>query len=433
MEISSTQKFLQDNNSRLKHSLVVNLGCPKNQVEAEKLCYVLRQNGINVIQENNQEYNAVWINTCCFVDSARQETFETIAQYYDNENIEVIIFGCFATKYGELLKQSFPKATLITNKDFLMEDHSTSRILSNPYSAYLKIAEGCNRSCKFCIIPSIKGPFVSYSEEKILHEATLIKQSYPIQEIILIAQDTQAYGSDQASKNINLLSLVKKLDALNLFKWIRVMYLFPTAQYEYLDELLSVPSVVPYIDIPLQHTVPRILSSMNRPDDIDKMLYTLHQLRKKYQDLTIRSTFIVGYPGEKLNDFESLCQTLEAFKFDRAGFFAYSDEKDAPSSKLKDKVDDHEKNRRLQHAYALQESISLTQNNHLLHKQLPVLLESWNPINRIFCGRTPKDAPEIDQHILISAPSPSYARKLGSIITATVTKAHPFHIEGIFS
>ncbi len=197
--------------------------------------------------------------------------------------------------------------------------------------------------------------------------------------------------------------------------------------------MFSIPSVLPYVDIPLQHTVPHILQSMNRPSDIDKTLTILNDLRKKYQDLTIRSTFIVGYPGESDHDFEQLCSDLQQFKFDRAGFFAYSDEKDAPSYHLINKINSKVKEQRLQHAYKLQESISLEHNRLLIQKNIPVLLEEWNPINRMLYGRTPKDAPEIDQHIAINASSPAYARKLGSIVNAVVTKAHPYHIEGTIS
>jgi ribosomal protein S12 methylthiotransferase len=440
MEKSSKQKPLLANKSAFSKALVVNLGCPKNLVDTEKVCAVLNENGVSIVSEK-ENFDCVFINTCCFIKSARDESHKTIRYFLDIPEVQVVVFGCYAHRYTNELSQMFPEAIIvddpfpfdaIQDKYFSHNNKITSlhRKISSPFTAYLKIADGCNRACSFCLIPSIKGTFVSTPIHHLLEEAKDIARSNRISEINLIAQDTAAYGNDLLPP-ASLAMLLRELSSSNLFPWIRILYLFPTLSFEQLDEIFSIPNVLPYLDIPLQHITAPILRSMNRPDTIQTTLDTLRKLRNKHPQLAIRSTFIVGFPGETEEHFQQLCQFLSDFRFHRAGFFAYSDEVDVPSYSLDNKIDEAEKNRRMETAYAIQEAVSLSYNQALMGKNIQVLAESWNGISKVITGRSMWDAPDIDQQVRIKATSPAEAKKIGSILQVKVTEVQAYMIEGV--
>jgi ribosomal protein S12 methylthiotransferase len=430
MERSSIPKPIPHSKAPFKKALVINLGCPKNLVETEKVCFLLNSHGISIVSEKDN-YDAVFINTCSFLKASRIETQEAISAYYAIPSVQIVVFGCYATRYANELLKTFPDLILIPDQDpckgisqLFFPDTTPSlfyRKLSSPYTAYLKIAEGCDRACAFCLIPSIKGPYYSMSISGILEETQKLCQDYPLKELVLVAQDTSSYGKDlDTTSSTTLINLLARLDDAKLVPWLRVLYLFPSLSYSFMDELFSIPSVLPYLDMPLQHVDPQILRLMNRPDHIETTINDLERLKSKHQDMVFRSTFIVGFPGETNHSFEKLCNFIKAFKYQRAGFFAYSDEADAPSYALPDKVPSIEKEIRLEAIYDIQNKISFEQHESLIGKTLPVLIEQWNGLSRKLLGRSTWDAPEIDYQVSISCLSPRSAIHLGQIVPVRI-------------
>ncbi len=443
MEKSSKQKPIHPKlQFSFKNALVYNLGCPKNLVDSERLCSLLTIKGIKIHKTFDSVIDSIWVNSCCFIQSAREETITTIKQYASCANAKVIVFGCYANRYPHELRNLFPEMIIIDEKDPIaylstIWDGSPTdpiqRNLSNPFSAYLKIADGCDRACSFCIIPSIKGPYFSIPIHHLLQEVKTLCHQYPIKELNIIAQDTSRYGNDIKPTSLNLIDLVSQISDNYDIPWIRVMYLFPSLEFDFIDQLLSIPRVVPYLDMPMQHVSPKILSLMNRPNNFEQTVQTLQKLRKKHPDLALRSTFIVGFPGETHNDFERLCEFLNDFRFERCGFFAYSDENDAPSYHLPDKVPSDIAQERLHKAYQIQHDIQKVNNKKFIGCQIPVLIERWNGIKKELIGRTVWDAPEIDQEVVITNLSPRFSQKKGDILPVTIINSDACVMEGSLS
>lgn len=440
MERSSKPKPIPPNPNPFKRAIVVNLGCPKNLVETEKVCHLLTSNGVSIVSENDP-FDAVFINSCCFLKASRVETLELIEKYYHDSTLTMVVFGCYATRYTQELKKNFPRILLISDPDpckgihhhFFSSKVSSfySRQLSNPYTAYLKIAEGCDRACSFCLIPSIKGSFTSFSLSSITNEVEKLCESYPLKELVIVAQDSSSYGKDlNPPQANNIISLLSQLDKASFVPWIRILYLFPSLDFSFLDELFSIPSVLPYLDMPLQHIDPEILRLMNRPTNIDSTLNNLEQLKNKHQNMVFRSTFIVGFPGETPEQFKKLCEFIKAFKYQRAGFFAYSDEEDAPSFSLSNKVPPTEAETRLKTIYDLQKQISLEYHHELKGKTLSVLIEAWNGVSRKLLGRSTWDAPDIDYQVSIACSSPRQALRLGQIVPVQITGFDGIQLKG---
>lgn len=441
MEISSKPKPIPHKSNPFHHATVINLGCPKNLVETERVCHLLVSNGVSIVSQNDI-FDALFINSCCFLKASRAETLDLVAQYYSKDKLHIIVFGCYATRYTEELKKLFPRVIIISDPDPCRGIHQyffcntsplvNSRKLSNPYTAYLKIAEGCDRACSFCLIPSIKGSFRSFPLSSLLDEVEKLHTAYPLKEIVLIAQDTASYGKDLPPHTANnLIRLLYGLDKISLVPWIRILYLFPSLSFQFLDEMFSIPSVLPYLDMPLQHINPQILRLMNRPTNIDATLLQLETLKKKHQNMVFRSTFIVGFPDESQKQFDELCSFITSFKYQRAGFFAYSDEIDAPSYHLPNKIPQIEAEERLKTVYSLQNDISMEFHQTLIGKTLTVLAESWNGISRKLTGRSIYDAPEIDYNVSISCSSPRDSARLGKLIPVKITSIDGTQLKGI--
>lgn len=440
MERSSKPKPIPPNTSPFKSAIVVNLGCPKNLVETEKVCHQLTLNGISIVSENDP-FDAVFINSCCFLKTSRVETLELIAKYYPDSTLTLVVFGCYATRYTQELKKNFPRILIIAEQDsckgiqryfFSSKAPSVySRQLSNPYTAYLKIAEGCDRACSFCLIPSIKGSFASFPLTSLIGEVEKLCERYPLQELVIVAQDSSSYGKDlKPPQANNLISLLCQIDKASLVPWIRILYLFPSLDFSFLNDLFSIPTVLPYLDMPLQHIDPEILSLMNRPTNIDTTLNQLELLKNKHQDMIFRSTFIVGFPGESPLQFKKLYDFVRAFKYQRAGFFAYSDEEDAPSFSLSNKVPSVEAEIRLKSIYELQNQISLEYHQDLVGKTQSVLIESWNGVSKKLRGRSTWDAPDIDYTVSIACSSPRDAHWLGQVVPVQISGFNELELKG---
>lgn len=423
---------------------LINLGCPKNQVLAEKIVYLLQHNGYAYEPFNgSREYGLVIVNTCGFIRTARAETDRLLhkLQLYKQQfpATQIIILGCDVTFRGDSLLSEYPEFTFLRDQDSLKalnthlrfsgESSENYQTISNDRYAYIQIAEGCNHGCSYCLIPSIKGKYKSIPPETIIHQAENLIQRFSVKEIILIAQDTTSYGED-LSEQCSLIELTKKLSRLTDLHWIRCLYLFPPSQPDFFHELLSVPKVVPYVDLPLQHVSKRILQSMNRPVMPENFIQNLVQLKKEFPLFTIRTTFMVGYPGETESDFQELLNSLRQYQFDRAGFFAFSSEPTTKANKMSENIADEVKESRLAQAYEVQQLISQKSNQQWIHHTLPVLIEQYDPIRKGFIGRTVREAPEIDPSVFVTTTSSHPRQYCGKILPMQVEEAEAYKIKG---
>lgn len=428
----------------LKTVSLIQHGCPKNQVLAEKMIFLLQQKKYRYSPfQKHLFFNLLIVNTCGFLKSAREETDNTLQMLSSYHNAfpetKIVIVGCDAVLRSSTLKTEFPQFDFLDDQDVVT---SLNRYLGGEESfsgsyqtiasfgyAYLQIADGCDHRCSYCLIPTIKGSYKSFPSDLLLQQTENLIERYFIKEIILVAQDTTSYGKDLPEKS-SLLNLVDHLSNLNGLQWIRLLYHFPIAEDHFFEELLSTPKVVPYLDIPLQHFSPAVLKNMNRPFPIEPFVEKLVHLRKKFPQLTLRSTFIVGYPTETENDFQYLLDSLAMYPFDRAGFFAYSPEPDTKASSLQELNSDQIKQERLQIAYQTQKAISNELNQSWLNQTLPALLENYDPLRRCFFGRTQREAPDIDPQVMIHASVRNPRQLCGEIHDIVIEQADAYHIQG---
>lgn len=399
----------------MKKIALVSHGCPKNLVDSELILGILAQNGYGITL-NEDESDIVIVNTCSFICDAERESIRSILELVDKGK-KVIVTGCLAQKHPEELKTEIPElAGIIGTADFggivdvikNIDKKFVSEVSKKPdyiypenierqqitmgASSYLKIAEGCSYRCGYCIIPYLRGDYHSRTIENIVAEAKkLVKKG--VTEIILIAQDTTSYGID-IYKKPSLPKLLEELNKIEGLGWIRFMYAYPThLDDELLDAIANLDKVVKYVDIPLQHSHPEVLKLMNRPAfDYRPMI---ENIRKRIPDVSIRTAFIVGYPGETEEHFEHLCNFVRDMKFDRMGVFKYSREKGTPSYKLPNRVPAKIANQRYKKLMEIQQEISAERNKKFIGKTIPCIIECCSDDGEII-ARTQYDAPEID-------------------------------------
>ncbi len=399
----------------MKKIALVSHGCPKNLVDSELILGILAQNGYGITL-NEDESDIVIVNTCSFICDAERESIRSILELVDKGK-KVIVTGCLAQKHPEELKKEIPElAGIIGTADFggivdvikNIDKKFVSEVSKKPdyiypenierqqitmgASSYLKIAEGCSYRCGYCIIPYLRGDYHSRTIENVVEEAKkLVKKG--VTEIILIAQDTTSYGID-IYKKPSLPKLLEELNKIEGLGWIRFMYAYPThLDDELLDAIANLDKVVKYVDIPLQHSHPEVLKLMNRPAfDYRPMI---ENIRKRIPDVSIRTAFIVGYPGETEEHFEHLCNFVRDMKFDRMGVFKYSREKGTPSYKLPNRVPAKIANQRYKKLMEIQQEISAERNKKFIGKTIPCIIECFADDGEII-ARTQYDAPEID-------------------------------------
>ena len=399
----------------MKKIALVSHGCPKNLVDSELILGILAQNGYGITL-NEDESDIVIVNTCSFICDAERESIRSILELVDKGK-KVIVTGCLAQKHPEELKKEIPElAGIIGTADFggivdvikNIDKKFVSEVSKKPdyiypenierqqitmgASSYLKIAEGCSYRCGYCIIPYLRGDYHSRTIENIVAEAKkLVKKG--VTEIILIAQDTTSYGID-IYKKPSLPKLLEELNKIEGLGWIRFMYAYPThLDDELLDAIANLDKVVKYVDIPLQHSHPEVLKLMNRPAfDYRPMI---ENIRKRIPDVSIRTAFIVGYPGETEEHFEHLCNFVRDMKFDRMGVFKYSREKGTHSYKLPNRVPAKIANQRYKKLMEIQQEISAERNKKFIGKTIPCIIECFADDGEII-ARTQYDAPEID-------------------------------------
>lgn len=438
-----------------KSFYLLSLGCAKNLVDSESMASLLEQSGYDSTDIPSKAAVLI-VNTCGFIQAAREETIFALKDLAKKKrpNQILIAAGCYTERYRKLVaeqvsgidgilgtrhwmdiievvsklnasrRKTTPFFHLPESQAMDVDDHGVLRIAIQGASSYLKIADGCRRPCAFCAIPLIKGTLFSRPPEIILKEASLL-QKMGVLELILIAQDTTDYGTDLGIKEglaTLLESLVKEIPDI---PWLRILYTFPGCISDRLmQNMVDHPQILPYLDIPLQHAHPDTLRRMKRPSDIDSVRQTIAKMRQALPDLALRSTFIVGYPGETEIEFQALLDFISEIRFDHLGAFVFSFERGTASESLGDPVPADVKADRLERLMRLQENISLSINQHFIGKNLNILIEGSN--NGISIGRSYRDAPEIDGLVIVEKESPP-----GKIIPVIITGAMTHDLTGL--
>ena len=399
----------------MKKIALISHGCAKNLVDSELILGILVKNGYQVTLNEN-ETDTVIVNTCSFICDAEKESVRSILEMVESGK-KVIVTGCLSQKHASELKEAIPEISAVVgttdyhkiaeilkridkefvqevseNPNFVYPEDVERQQITMGASSYIKIADGCNYRCGYCVIPYLRGNYNSRKIENIVEEAkALVKKG--VTEIILVAQDTTGYGIDIYKKPM-LSELLKELNKINGLGWIRVMYAYPSQMK---DELLKTindcEKVVKYVDIPLQHSHPEVLKLMSRPAFDYREL--IENIRKNIKDVSIRTAFVVGYPGETEEHFEHLCEFVRDMKFDRMGVFCYSREKGTPSYNMKPQVSKRIAKQRWKKLMEIQQEISLERNKKLVGKLIPCIIECYSDEGEII-ARTQYDAPEID-------------------------------------
>lgn len=445
-------KFMQKSTPNIGF---VSLGCPKNLVDSERILTELRTDGYNIVP-SYENVDLVIVNTCGFIDSAVQESLEAIGEALE-ENGRVIVTGCLGAKEDQI-RQVHPKVLEVTGP------HSYEAVMAqvhkyvpkpehNPYTslvpkqgvkltpkhyAYLKISEGCDHRCTFCIIPSLRGDLESRSITQVLDEAKRLADA-GVKELLVVSQDTSAYAMDTQRKEggvktafwngmpikNDLMTLCKQLGKLGI--WVRLHYVYPYPHVDDLIPLMAEGLLLPYLDIPLQHASPKILKAMKRPGKIDRTLERIKQWREICPDLTLRSTFIVGFPGETEEDFQMLLDFLKEAQLDRVGCFKFSPVEGAPATEMADQVPEEVKEERFHRFMQLQQEISAERLKQKIGQTLDVIVDEIDDEGII--GRTKADAPEVDGLVYIENLSGTPV-KVGEVIKVTITHSDEYDLWG---
>ena len=445
-------KFMQKSTPNIGF---VSLGCPKNLVDSERILTELRTDGYNIVP-SYENVDLVIVNTCGFIDSAVQESLEAIGEALE-ENGRVIVTGCLGAKEDQI-RQVHPKVLEVSGP------HSYETVMAqvhkyvpkpehNPYTslvpkqgvkltpkhyAYLKISEGCDHRCTFCIIPSLRGDLESRSITQVLDEAKRLADA-GVKELLVVSQDTSAYSMDTQRKEggvktafwngmpikNDLMTLCKQLGKLGI--WVRLHYVYPYPHVDDLIPLMAEGLLLPYLDIPLQHASPKILKAMKRPGKIDRTLERIKQWREICPDLTLRSTFIVGFPGETEEDFQMLLDFLKEAQLDRVGCFKFSPVEGAPATEMTDQVPEDVKEERFHRFMQLQQEISAERLKQKIGQTLDVIVDEID--DECIIGRTKADAPEVDGLVYIESLSGTPV-KVGEFIKVTITHSDEYDLWG---
>lgn len=405
---------------------MVSLGCPKNQVDAEHMLYSLSSEGFEIVQDAALS-DVVIVNTCGFIESAKQEAIDTILEFctlkQEGRIKAVICTGCLAERYREEVLNEIPELDAVIGigsndklcsiiREVLERQESITdfgdkcglcldggRIISTqPFYAYIKIAEGCDNCCTYCAIPSIRGRFRSRKLEDIISEAKWLAEN-GVTELVVVAQDTTRYGEDIYGKP-SLAELLRELCRIDGFKWIRTLYAYPERiTDELLDTIAEEEKLVKYLDIPIQHCDKEVLKRMNRHGDRETLTALINKIRRRIPGITLRTTLIAGFPGETDEQFEELCEFVREMRFDRLGCFAYSAEEGTPAADMEDQIPLKIRERRAELIMEEQMFISDSLNEKALDKTIEVVTEGFDRYAECWYGRSAADAPEIDGKI----------------------------------
>ncbi|MBR5279417.1 MAG: 30S ribosomal protein S12 methylthiotransferase RimO [Clostridia bacterium] len=437
---------------------VISLGCAKNQVDTELMLGTLQEAGYGIVQDPAQA-EVLIVNTCAFLESAREEAIQTILEMGEYKDSEVgkcrvlIVAGCLAERYTEEICAELPEVdglvginhcadiaqvvdlclngnllpVIRVSDDYGVDYMESSRVLTTPAgSAYIKIAEGCDNRCSYCAIPLIRGGFRSRPMEKIVAEAKLLALQ-GVREINLIAQDTTRYGTDLYGKPM-LASLMEALDEIDGIQWIRVLYLYPDEMAEDLLEAMSrCKKFVHYLDLPLQHINNDILKRMNRRGTKEEICGVLRRFRTLFPDCVMRTSFIVGFPGETEAEFEELYDFIQEYEFDRVGVFCYSPEENTEAAKMENQVPEEVKKDRRNRLMELAQNISLRKNQARVGSVVQVITESVSDDGIFYVGRSYGEAPDVDGKVYFTSEEPL---EPGDLVSVKVLIGEEYDVTG---
>jgi ribosomal protein S12 methylthiotransferase len=438
----------------------VSLGCPKNLVDSEVMLGMLKSAG-HELTSHQEEAEILIVNTCGFIQSAQQESIDTILELAREKTTgrcqRLIVAGCLVERYRQEIQEAIPEvdavigtneipkilelcrdlnetvtqqAPIFEDRELFLYDHNNPRELTTPgHTAYIKIAEGCDHPCTFCVIPQMRGRFRSRSFDSVIEEAERLTR-LGVRELNLVGQDTTMYGWDMGNKN-GLADLLARLNEIPEVEWVRFLYAYPNnISVNLLDTIHQCPKVCSYIDLPLQHASRLVLKGMKRGGNCGSLTRLVARIRERIPNVVLRTTMIVGFPGETDDDFDQLMEFAEKVRFDRLGAFVFSDEEHAGSHVLPGKIPDEVKLERRDRLMNLQSKISHALNARMLGKQIPVMLEGVSKESDfLWQGRTQGQAPDIDGVVYL-VDGVCRDMKPGEIRNARIDKVHPYDLVG---
>ncbi len=434
--------------------LFISLGCDKNLVDSEEMLGLLRKEGYEFTDDENKA-DIIIINTCCFVNDAKEESIETILQMAEYKKSgqckALLVTGCLGQRYRDEIIKEIPevdavlgtasydeiaravktvlegeRCELYSSLDRLIVKEQDRIVTTGGYYSYLKIAEGCNKSCTYCIIPKIRGRYRSVPMEELLESAQRLADN-GVKEIILVAQETTLYGTDLYGKKM-LPALLRELCKIKGLIWIRILYCYPE---EITDELIDVmkteKKICNYIDMPIQHANDRILKLMGRRTTKKELVERIKKLRSEIPDIVIRTTLITGFPTETDSEHEELMDFVDEMEFDRLGVFAYSQEEDTVAESMEGQIDESIKQKRLNEIMELQQEIAFEKGDGIVGKDMLVMIEGSLPEENVYVGRTYMDAPNVDGNIFINSDEELVT---GDIVKVRVTGSAEYDLIG---
>ncbi len=434
--------------------MFVSLGCDKNLVDTEVMLGLLSSEGYAFTSEE-AEADVLIVNTCCFINDAKEESIQTILDlgaYKEAGSCRaLIVTGCLAQRYAKEIRQEIPEVDAIVGttawdqiaqvvKDVLAGQEKTDlqpldrlpgrktkrMITTGGHYAYLKIAEGCNKHCTYCVIPSIRGPYRSVPMEELLGEAQELADQ-GVKELILVAQETTLYGVDLYGEK-KLPRLLEALCRIEGLQWIRILYCYPEEVTQELIEVMArEPKICHYLDIPIQHCSDGILKKMGRRTTRKQLEDIIGDLRRQIPDIALRTTLITGFPGETTKQFQELMEFVDAMEFDRLGVFPYSPEENTPAAAMEDQIPEKIKEQRRDALMELQQRISFEKGRKLVGRTLQVMIEGSLPEEGVYVARTYRDAPDVDGYLFLPAEETFVS---GDLVTAVVTEAEEYDLIG---
>ena len=438
----------------------ISLGCDKNLVDSEMMVTSLRQSGYNIVY-NADEADIIVVNTCCFIGDAKEESINTLlemAAYKEEGKCRLLVAaGCLAQRYHEEIKKELPEVDIIigttayeelaeTIKAALNKTASSSEVvieklksinyLPEPYTdreamngggySYLKIAEGCNKCCTYCIIPKVRGSYRSIPVENLVKQAENLVAN-GIKEIILVAQETTLFGEDIYGQK-SLPELLRKLSGIDGLEWIRILYCYPEEITDSLIEAVKeLPKVCHYLDIPVQHGSDSVLKRMGRRTDSAQLISIIEKLRRNIPDIVLRTTIITGFPGETEEEFQELKEFVQKIKFDRLGVFTYSQEEDTPAAEMQGQVPEETKEARRNEIMEIQQQVVFEKNKLLAGKEMDVIVDGYLPEDSVYICRTYMDAPDVDGYVFVET---DWQLMSGDFIKVKITGSDGYDLAG---
>ena len=432
----------------------VSLGCDKNLVDSEMMITSLRKNGF-VLTDDIEEADVIVVNTCCFIGDAKEESINTLIEmggYKDGRCKLLVAAGCLAQRYHNEIKEDIPEVDLIVGTmgyedlsdkinealegtgvleslkdiDYLPTPLTDRDSMSGGYYAYLKIAEGCDKCCTYCVIPKVRGHYRSVPMDNLIAQAKHLVNN-GAKELILVAQETTLYGKDIYGEK-SLPKLLDELSKIDELKWIRILYCYPE---EITDELIDAikrnPKVCNYLDMPIQHGADDVLRRMGRWTTREQIENTVSKLRKEIPDIVLRTTLITGFPGETEEDFEQLKEFVEKMQFDRLGVFTYSREEDTPAAEMVEQIEEEIKASRRDEIMQIQQDIAFDKSNSRVGEIYEVMIEGKLPEEGVYIARTYMDAPDVDGYVFIQS---DYNFDSGDFVKVEITRSDEYDLIG---